>query len=199
MITHHSRGSTTPGLVAPGCFRLGVGSQDSNHSPAYLSQRESPALSVSDECSDALSEPRGEQGGREARTLRATNKKLKPVGAGNYSSYSGKVGVVWRSPVIKNASLPESDFAVRRSQADGTARTGQADTQVHHSRTGLTACVQTRVPARGILPPLVSACPAPSAWKPRRRRATPDCLRDVVPLRLRRGGCHDWRWSNLSS
>ncbi len=132
----------------------------------YLSQRESPALPVSDECSDALSEPRSEQGGREARTLRAT---------------TGKVGVVWRSPVSKNASLPESDFAARRSQVDGTARTGQADTQTHHSLTGLTACVQTGVPARGILPPVVSACPAPSAWKPRRRRATLDCLRELAP------------------
>ena len=141
-----------------------------------LIQRENPTLPVSDECSDTQSEPRSEQGGSESRTLRATNKKLKSGGAGTASSYSGKVGVVWRSPVIarlrlagsqksqisghiKNASLPESDFAVRRSQVDGTARTGQADTQAHHSRQGPTACVQTGVPARGILPPLVSARP----------------------------------------
>ena len=42
---------------------------------------------------------------------------------------------------MKNACLPESDVAVRRSQADGTARTGHADTQTHHSLMGLTACV----------------------------------------------------------
>jgi len=37
---------------------------------AYLIQRESPALPVRDECSDPLSEPRTEQGGRESRPLR---------------------------------------------------------------------------------------------------------------------------------
>ena len=45
----------------------------------------------------------------------------------------GNVGAVWRSPVIKNASLPESDSAVRRSQVDGTARTGLADTRATHT------------------------------------------------------------------
>jgi len=45
------------------------------------------------------------------------------------SSNSGKVEVDWRSSSIKNASLPESDSAVGRSQVDGTARMGQADTQ----------------------------------------------------------------------
>ena len=71
-------------------------------------------------------------------------------GVVQYDNNSGKVGVGWRSPVIarlrlagsqkspisghiKNASLPESDSAVRRSQVDGTARTGQADTQAHHT------------------------------------------------------------------
>jgi hypothetical protein len=37
---------------------------------AYLNQRESPPLPVKDERSDALSELRTEQGGREARKLR---------------------------------------------------------------------------------------------------------------------------------
>jgi hypothetical protein len=73
-----------------------------------------------------------------------------PTGVVHRDSNSGKVGVVWRSPAIagcnpassqksmisddiKNASLPESDYAARHSQVDGTARTGQADTQAHHT------------------------------------------------------------------
>ena len=82
-----------------------------------------------------------------------------PVRVEHKDDNSGKVGVVWRSPVIKNASLPESDSDVSPSQVDGTARMGQADTQAHHSRKGLTACVQTGVPVKGILPPVVSARP----------------------------------------
>ena len=39
-----------------------------NH-PSILIQRENPALPVSDECSDAQSEPRSEQGGSESRKL----------------------------------------------------------------------------------------------------------------------------------
>ena len=88
---------------------------------------------------------------------------------------SGKVGVGWCSPVIKNASLPESDADASLSQVDGTARTGQVDTQAHYSRQGPTACVQTGVPLTGILPPVVSD------------RLTP---RERNPRRSRRGGCH---------
>jgi len=102
---------------------------------------------------------------------------------------SGKVEVVWRSSVIKNASLPKSDFAVRHSQVDGTARTGQADTQARHSREGPTACVQTGVPTRGILPPLVSDPPDPkrvetSAFTPRRM----SCGQSLRRVPAARGG-----------
>jgi hypothetical protein len=133
---------------------------------------------VSDECSDALSEPRTEQGGRESRHFHSALHGFMLNGVVPRGNNSGKVGVVWRSPVIKNASLPESDADASPNQVDGTARTGQADTQAHHSLTGLTACVQTGVPARGILPPVMSARPTPCERKPRRSR---------------RGGCHNLR------
>ncbi|AYM00312.1 hypothetical protein PhiH1_330 [Halobacterium phage phiH] len=45
---------------------------------AILIQRENPALPVSDECSDAQSEPRSEQGGSESRKLCATNHSVSP-------------------------------------------------------------------------------------------------------------------------
>ena len=45
---------------------------------AILIQRENPALPVSDECSDALSEPRSEQGGSESRKLCATDHRSLP-------------------------------------------------------------------------------------------------------------------------
>ena len=114
----------------------------------------------------------------ESRHFHSAFHDFMPAGGVSINSNSGKVGVVWRSPVIKNASLPESDSDVSPSQVDGTARTGQADTQAHHSRKGLTACVRTRVPARGILPPVGPARPTPRERKPRR---------------LRRGGCHSFR------
>ena len=58
----------------------------------------------------------------------------------------------WGSPVIKNARLPEPGSAVRRSQADDTARTGHADIQANiplpHGTDGVRA---TRSPHEGNL------------------------------------------------
>jgi hypothetical protein len=89
-----------------------------------------------------------------------TNDKLNTTGGSKkYSSYPKKVCVVWRSLVVKNASLPESDFVTGLSQADGTARIGQVDPQANHPLTGLTVRVQTGVAAEEILLSLVSARP----------------------------------------
>ena len=123
----------------------------------YLLQRESPALPVRGECSDTSRNREPNRVGVNRVQFHSACRGFMPAGVVHERSNSGKVEVNWRSSGIKNASLPESDSAVRRSQVDGTARTGQADTQAHHSHTGLTACVQAGVPVRGILPPLVSA------------------------------------------
>jgi hypothetical protein len=96
-----------------------------------------------------------------------------PTGVVQLVSNSGKVGVVWRSPVIKNASLPESGFVARRSQADGTARTGQADTQAHHSLRGTDGLRANRSTHAGNVATVGVGSPDPkrvetSAFTPRR-------------------------------
>ena len=89
-----------------------------------------------------------------------------PAGAEHRDNNSGNVGVVWCPPVTKTTSLPELDSDVSPSQDDGTARTGQADTQAHHSHQGPTACVQIRVPVRGLLAPVGSDCLDPTREEP---------------------------------